>query len=664
MNNQSNFNPAYSTIKNIYLERDDGSGTFNILLRNPECQFERAEFVESINEIFPKGTILVRDTIDVVSFISKNGFTKIKIEYLNGTFSFHDITSTTYVTNAASDTEENFVSINISNSLYKYMQKSALLDDFPYFTPKVYRISDFVDYVAKKILTLPLNAEEVRIAQNSNISPTTNYMVYKPLNEIGDRTIAPADNTLQYLNYLSTFACGSSAGYPRYMFWTNWDNQVNFKYFEKNIEDDPSADNRVLTDNTLRFAIYDSDVPYVSLRSQENKVYRKIYFFGTDPAEQYISKNYYYVRKTPKILDSTPSTAGLSYAIESMLYDYQDEGQRYNIEFLSTGNTTGFTGGADQLTYDSHWGYYTHLSNINGKSNLTTLGNNFGTTETYYKQEMVGVSGYFQYVDDINMWKNVFDLTEVHPHYPDIKSLNDVSVSGNDTYLQKILDIKYLAHKADRLELQNRLDKFRFIEKQNFIMYVLCCMSKEEKTFFAKLKKYKVDETYGLGVTGDSIYVDSIKNSSNKPYRYSWVKLNFNSTYGITGPVGISGSSPVDGSTGYYFHNVEAWEEDHLIKSATGSDEDWAINLNERTVSTKYLPSGWVSTNVPSGFKWRPIGATDTVIGVCGDIDHIVRMHAIPVSDLLLDSKQLVHSNYIGQYLYVFTAANILDGQC
>lgn len=668
------FNPAYSTVKYIFLENDTGELSFDILSKNTECQFEKAEFIESINEVFPKGAIVVRDTIDIVSFISRNGFTKVKIQYLNNSFSWHDITSTTYITNAASDTEENFVSINITNSLYKYMQKSSLLDDFPYLTPRVYIISDFVKKLATEILTKPLKPDEIEIALKFNVSDTSNYMVYKPINDSSQRIYEPSDNAVQYLNYLSTFACDKNNQKPRYMFWTNWDNQVNFQYFDENIENNPLASDQVLNDKILRFAIFNSDTPVVKLRSNNDNEYRKINYFTTDPAEQYISKNYYYIRKTPKILDTFPLNAGMTYTIEGLLYDYSDEGQRYNIEFLSSAGVSGFTAGADQLIYDSHWGPYNYLANINGKTYLTHLGEDFGTSEALYKSNILGTTGYFQYVDNPDMWKNMFDITEIHPNYPTNSALNDVSVEGKNTYLQKILDIRYKGFTADLAQKQNRLELLRQIEKQNFLMYVLCCMSKQEKSFFAKLTEYELDTTYGLGETSHgtqeqndqtkSLY-GNLKDSPTKAYRYKWVKLNFDGAYGATGPIGVSGGAQLNGSTSYYMHNIESWAEDPLIKSGNTMDDTWAINLNERSVSTKYLPSGWTKENLPQGFNWRPIGAmTSNPPGITGGIRHIVRMSMVPMSDLLLDSNQPVPTNFIGKYLYYFTAANILDGNC
>lgn len=648
-----NFIISYSTLKEIILQDEQETFSYNIFSLNPECQFERLETIENINEVFPNGSLIVRDTKDIISFISANKITKILFTFLDGMHRTGYITATSYLNNAASDNEENFVSIYFSNKLYRTMQNTALLDLLPYENPQVFLISDFVNTVASSLNT------SVR-----QISPISNYIVYKPFTTTPYRSEHPTDNPLQYLNYVTAFACSPNTLKPRFMFWTNWAGELVLKYFEEKIDDDTYANDDYIEERGLRYKIYDPNNENVSLRSQK-KVYKKIYYMGTDPAQQFISKNYYYIRKTPKLLDlppgGVPPTSAYSpYNMETLLYQYQDEGQKYNIEMVASNRTNNMVPGADEIFYDKEWGYYntTLMPTDDGRSAL--IGQDFGSANQYSRLLINGVSGYFQYVDNTDMWKMMFDFTEVHPNYPDTTSFIDYTVSGNSTYLQKVLDIKYQAYEQNRLDAKARLETFRKIEKENFVMYALCCMSKEENCFFAKLTKYELDKTYGAGLSGSPGLgvIGGISGSTFIPYRYKWVKLNFNSTYGDTGPVNYSGT----GGTAYFCHNVEAWEEDPLVKSSSTQDNTWAINLNERSIGTKYLPPGWVPSALPQGFYWRPVGANSFPSD--GNIRHIVKMCAVPVSDLMLDSRQNVPSNYLGQYLYYFTAENVVDGSC
>ena len=59
-----NFNPAYSTVKGIFL------GGLNIFNPNPQCIFERFEVIESVSSIVPNGALIVRDTVDIINFIN------------------------------------------------------------------------------------------------------------------------------------------------------------------------------------------------------------------------------------------------------------------------------------------------------------------------------------------------------------------------------------------------------------------------------------------------------------------------------------------------------------------------------------------------------------------------------------------------------------------
>jgi hypothetical protein len=587
-----------------------------------------------------------------------------------------EITSLSHITNAASDTDENFISINFSNNYYKYMQTSSLHDKMPVAYPHVYKISDFVDLVSSTILNP--NSDDIAV---NYIDETTNYVLYKPLNTTENKTESSSDNILQYLNYLSTYATAVPNGTsshepePRFLFWTNWQGSIYFKYFPTNIEDDPSSS---VTSAALRYAIYDSNTRSVNLKSQGNKEFRKIYYLSSDPRGQYISKNYYYTRKTPKILDYVSDDGDYSSNVmDALMYQYKDEGQKYNIELLGTdgkgGYIKGSVPGADEVICDGHWGYYNSLFGLNSKSSATTMGEDFGFANTYNKFLYSGSEGYFPYVDTIEMWKMMFDFTEIHPNYPDNTDLLDNSISGADTYLQKVNNIRYQTFKDSSgsnnlTQSSSRLETLRQIEKQNFIMYVLCCMAKEERCFFAKLTQYNIDYDYAKGACAGSYeYRNKFGNifEAQKPYRYNWVKLNFNGNYGATGPEDIQSTAGNCGSKSYYAFNLESWQEDPIVRGSCAMSDNWAINVNERSITDKYLPSGWIKPTGSTNFKWRPIGAIgNSYSGYSGDIRQIVRMCAVPVSDLLLDSKQSVPSNYLGKYMYYFTATNIVDGTC
>jgi len=671
-NTDNKFNPAYSTITNIFLVDVDRKEVLDVSKRNDQCQYERIELTENVTDILPSGALIVRDQTDIVSFIKLKKIVKIKLQYISGDHSYFDITSTAYINNAASKTEQVYVSIYFTNLFYKYFQNHSLnsellaLDPVNWKKPLVSTIHEMVDYLDNYILFKPIELIN-ETAPDSVIDNTTNYIVYKTLNPKEYRIESPTDNPLQYLNYLASAACSTpelakqrfnggsypsgASGSPRFLFWTDFDNKINFKYFCENIEDDKNSSDKKIDENYLRFGVFDGDAVVQKLSDEKN--YRKIYHLRTDPNDQFISKNYHYIRKVPKVYDVPPGPRGLSYSADILSYQFQDEGQKYNIQIISSKGTEGSTPGSDEILCENHWGFYNELDPVNDGQQLTHLSQNFGNQRSFASLNFMGSTGYFQYVDNPEMWKNMFDMTPIHPHHPDESTLTASGIGGIYTNLQKILDIRYstfLAGLTGTYE-NDRLELSRKIEKQNFIMYSLCCMAKEEQSFFAMLTQYELDNTVNTG-------------QAYGPYRYNWVRLNFNSLYGSTGPL-----QSASGGASYYIHQIEKWEKDKIWKGNNTQDDTWAINLNERplglTYSSNYLAPGWVSPEASSNFKWRPIGVTSANYNISsGNINHLVKMNVVPYTDLLLNSNNLVGNTYLGKYLYYFTVENVVDGTC
>lgn len=620
-----NFNPAYSTIKAIYLSDESQSDPLNIIRQNSECVFERIEFVENANDVFPNGVLIVRDTKDIVSRIKEFQISKIFVEFFDSKIWNLDITSVSYINNAASETEENFVGIYFSNKYYKLAQTTSLNQKLKQKKPNVLFVHNLVDTIKRDYFGIPVSSGGV-LEDDGYSDETTNYALYKPLNEIQNRNEMVADNGVEYLNYLSTYAIDKKSGNPSFMFWTDFDGLVNFKAFQYDLTKDLST--ATIDTDVRRFAVFDGES--VIQKLSDDKFYRKIYFYNTDPAYQYISKNYYYIRKTPKVLDVLPT--GLSgdeiekYIYNTLSYQFQDEGQRYNVEVIDHDNTNVALPGADQLFYENHWGYYDGLDSINDSAKLTHLGHAFGNEKSYQNLNLMGTTGYMAYVDNTEMWKNIFDLTPIHPHYPD-----GGTMPGANTRLQKLIDIRYDGFIKGICGAEKQLEQYRKIELQNFVAYVLCCMGKkEEECFFAVLQRYEEDS---------SVNQPAGPNGS-KVYRYKWNKLLFDNT-------GISGAS---GFTG--FHKIENWSLDG-VRSSANQDSTWAINLNERGMtsgSLSYLPPGYVTSCIPTNFRYRAIGARTDQTGITAEnIFHIAKI--CKYSD--------------GQNsLYYFTAENVVDGCC
>ena len=191
-NTQSNFNPAYSNIKSIFLQNSDGSESVDIAKQNTECLFERIEMVETINDVFPNGVLVVQDKKDIVSRILQFEITKISIVLYgsnNPNFTFN-ITSVSYLNNASSDTEENFIGIFFTTEVYKKVQNTSLIKDLSHVKPVLEKIDSFVQEIVTKTGF-----------STGIVDKTSNFVLYKPLNALSTREHNPSGDTIQYLNY-------------------------------------------------------------------------------------------------------------------------------------------------------------------------------------------------------------------------------------------------------------------------------------------------------------------------------------------------------------------------------------------------------------------------------------------------------------------------------
>jgi len=644
-------NPFNSPLVGIFLQNVDASTSLDILTRNEECEYHRLELTESIFDVFPSGILIVKDKGDFISRANQYDINYIKFVYESGgtdTFRIHAIAN---LNNAASATEESYVSIQFSNKFYFYCQENTLATVLNNPKSKVYRIDKFFDEIVTKIGSPNLEVGGI-------ISPTNNYICYRALNPKLDGTEVVADNIPEYLNYITNYAVPLSTGAyatyvnkPRYVFWTNWGNYINLKYISSVLDDVEGK--TALNDYNLRYAIYSSDQAQQTINSN---VYKKIYNYSTNQGLQFITKQYYYVRKTPKILD-LPRIGGNTYS--DLAYQFLDEGLKYNIDLV--GNTSGinaFAKGAEELEYSGEWGYVDDGLGSNKTSVSTYMSNQYGAEKDYKLFNLAGLTSAYPFIDNGEMWKNVFDLTPLDPYYPTVTaSVADASASN----LQKVLDIKY--NSLVRLSgstANNQLELIRKIELQNFVMYSLCCMGNDsDDSFFAVLTSVtannSVIDTYGTGIK----------------FLYGWNKINFAPVTPSNDPNKIYNNTDV--------MQLSHWVLDPNIKSAptptSTSVDTYAINLNEATNSlgppdpidaARFAP-GW---NAPtSGFKYRPIGvlASWTDISSTTPIKHVVKMYKKSWKEVFNTSGVTLsdwHPSYDAKSLYYFSAENILDGTC
>lgn len=661
MNVQSNpFDSALTAL--VFKSSTNSRYSFDILNKNTECQFQRLELETSVFEIYPVGAIIVRDTNDITNFIQNNNIDYIYMYIQDGNETNEvklSVTSTTFINNAASETEENFVSINVTNSFYKLSQKTSasdLLTQNGKLEDRVDSLENILTYFDQKVTSkLGFQNTNSNRTFQGDISYPSNYFCLKMLSPGNNNlTYAATDNAFQYLNYISSLAVGSDAvsptgsREPRFLFWSEFGDLISFKYFYEDKTKDTATLSKYNTRN-YRYSVYNSDVP--AQKSTNGKVYKKIYNLRTDPTNQWVSKNYFYVRKTPKFLDSIPSYLTTAqekqnYTTKALTYHFQDDGEKYNIEVIaSSGVVNGVTSGADEMIYEKDWGWVSDHNTTNDHAPATHGSGEYGFAKSYSAINYMGNSGYFSHSDNIDMWKNMFDITEIHPDYPN--PITSSPVPSNFIYntIQTNLTNLYKGNSYSPANLELR----RKIERENFVLYSLCCMGDGEESFFANLIRYEPDP-YTLPPTPQNA-IDLISGVGQK-WRYKWEGLKF-----------------TNGAGSSYWIAMELWDADQMnMASGATANDTWAINLNERTAGLgdpKYYPPGWVGTNVPSGFTYRPIGCnTTSPIPTGATIAHIVKMYKTSAESLAMQGGITMPAELRGKILYYFSAENVVDGSC
>lgn len=660
----SNTNPFNSPIVGILLQNSDASISLDIYQRNIECEYHRLELSESMFDTYPSGVLILKDKSDLITRMNNYGVIYAQFLFEDTQFLKVRIHSISNLNNAASATEESYIALHFSNYLYTYCQENSLSQIMQLTKPKVFRIDQFVKEVANKIGSLATQG-------TSYLDPTDNYVMYRPFNPNMDGTELASDDIAKYLNYVANYAVplqgGAYANYaekPRYFFWTDWGSYLNFKMLSS-VTEDLSELQRYETNN-FRYAIYNSDVP---TQQVGDNVYKKIYNYSTNQGNQYFTKQYYYIRKTPKVLDEVSYDSGSIYPRDPqygltgntytrLAYQFLPEGEKYNV--IMVGNTSDinrYSPGAQELIYEGSWGFVEDSISNPKNSLASAMNSKYNTEPDYYK--MVhggGITGALNYVDNSEMWKNMFDLTPIDPYYP-----NNLigQVNPTNSNLQKVIDIRHTAliNQYTAALTSSQDFKIRQQELLNFIKYVLCCIEDEnEDSFFAVLTQAALDGP----ATGSSIA---------PIYHYGWKKLNY---IGITGFEPIIRSSSQNFFSGGWTYDSSEYADLTQLNSPGYKGKYAAINLNERgnsgasAVGNYYFGPGW---DKPTGsFQYRAIGYSKGNAGINLNFPHVVKMYKKSITALLRESGDprgiLNDPDYVSKYLYYFYAENIVDGEC
>jgi hypothetical protein len=622
-------NPISTPIQSIILKSSlsTGDSDFDIELmkNNKFCQFERMELEESINNVFPTGALIIRDTSDILTYIATQKIKSIIVSIGDPDDSSSEkyewsITSITYANNAISEIDQSFVVIYFTNKLFQESQGKSFYDEIIYETnsngevtanpSSLWYISHpFVTtpehiiktYGYRSVFSKPLftqrNSEGNDIVLkgcgiNNNIKNNfepKNAVLFRPKIADAMRQEQYQTNIISYLNYIFTYAVSSPPGSdrlkPYYMFWTDFTNCLNYKFFdlrsdlETNLykfDLDPSDPYHIQP-----YGVYDSPDVQRLLKDVDGEDIKckKIYVLVTNPATSIINKNYYYIRDSPVYME-IPSfgISGSTTDPVNLMSPYLSDSANTHLTTVTkyTENVAGVTYSMRamaiedaNLTYLPDGGYYGYASDFtqsNTKINTTDAVASYEFLLNHIEATPLGLRDSFKqpnpqtplypFNDNPYMWQFAYDFTRTHPNLVRVEEGSAVSVKEVDFYqqlsdllftdggniisqtqitvllqslsLNKVLEAKYKAM-GDKNNYDNyRRKQLEQTEKENFVANVLCCIGEDlaakEDWFFAKITGFIPDNRKlrdGIGIEGNDIKLGAVADA----WLYSWKKL-------------------------------------------------------------------------------------------------------------------------------------------
>jgi hypothetical protein len=618
--------PIQSIILKSNLSTDDSDFDIELMKNNKFCQFERMELEESVNNIFPTGALIIRDTSDILTYIATQEIKSIIVSMGDPDVSTSEkyewtITSITYANNAVSEIDQTFVVIYFTNKLFQESQGKSFYDEIIYETDsdgEVTATSSSLWYIPYPFVTTPEHiiktygsrsvfskplfnqkdseGNEIILkgcGVNNNIKNNfepKNAVLFRPKIADANRQEQYQTNIISYLNYIFTYALSSPPGSnqlkPYYMFWTDFTNCLNYKFFdlrsdlETNLykfDLDPADPYHIQP-----YGVYDSPDVQRLLKDVDGEDIecKKIYVLVTNPATSIIKKNYYYIRDSPSYMEipSFGISGSTTNPLNLMSSYFSDSG----VGTLTTVTkyTENIAGGITyslrtmaiedaNLTYLPDGGFYGYASDFslsNTKINTTDAVSAYESVKSHIEATPLGLRDSFQksnpqtplypFNDNPYMWQFAYDLTRTHPNLIRGVSGSDVSVKEVDFYedlsdllftdggnlisqiqiavlleslsLNKVLKAKYKAM-GDKNNYDNyRRKQLEQTEKENFVANVLCCIGEDlaakEDWFFAKITGFIPDNRKLRD--GPGVEGESIKlGAVADAWLYTWKKL-------------------------------------------------------------------------------------------------------------------------------------------
>ena len=642
----ADYNPIATPISSIVLNSDESEEfDIEIFQKNPLCQFERIELEESVNNVFPTGALILRDTSDIITYISAKTIKSFTVKLNNAEKYKWYITSISYANNAASEIDQTFVVIYFTNSIFFESQKTSFYDEkiietetddegnevetentiplfnisYPFVTTHKHLIYTYgTRGVFSKQLFTTKDADGNPIQNKGcgvnnfikNTEDPVNYVLFRPRIADAQRVEQYQTNIISYLNYIFTYAIDKNNKKPYFMFWTDFGNGLNYKYFdlEKDLEsgqfsfDIPDTDSGKIE----IFSIYPSDSINQQIEIEgTSRDAKKIYVLVTNPAYSLNEKNYYYQRSSPIYLEQpSHELSGSTSDPFRLMSPFLSESDNTTLTTI-TSFTINDSAGPEyvqrtaaledknliQLQDGGFFGYAKDFTMHNMPITVTDAVGSYEDLLNYMNSTPLGLRDSFApnseqtplypFNDNKYIWQFQYDLTRTHPNigssgsgitetdfYKDIDDLltgsteegkSDVSsflIESilKDVKLNKVLEAKYTAMR-DQLEYDNHRRKLlQKTEKENFVSNVLCCMGQEisskEEWFFAKITGYVKDYRTIWTGTGSGLTL-TLDRQNDTAWLYSWERLE-------PGPLffGLTGGDTAYIDSHASFHNL------------------------------------------------------------------------------------------------------------
>jgi len=664
-------NPISSPIQSIILKSslstEDSDFDIELMKNNKFCQFERMELEESVNNVFPTGALIVRDTSDILTYIAANEIKSIIVSLGDGDTSEKyewSITSITYANNAISEIDQTFVVIYFTNKLFQESQGKSFYDEIEYVTdsngdvtaipsslwdipyPFVTTPEHIIKtYGYRSVFSKPLftkmdsEGNEVILKGcgvnnyiKNNFEPK-NAVLFRPKVSDATRQEQYQTNIISYLNYIFTYAVsapnGSNQLKPYYMFWTDFTNCLNYKFFD--LHSDLATDKyKFDLDSTdpyhvQPYGVYDSPDVERLLKNVDGEEIecKKIYVLVTNPATSIINKNYYYVRETPIYME-IPSfgISGATTDPVNLMSPYMSESANTHLTTVTkyTENVSGVTYTSRtmaiedaNLTYlpDSGFhGYASDFSQNNTKINTTDAVSSYESVLNHIESTPLGLRDSYQqpnpqtplypFNDNPYIWQFQYDMTRTHPNLVRVEAGDVISVEENDFYadlsqlldtgdgtipnapinailsslsLNKVLKAKYKAMEDQTFYDNYRRKQLEQTEKENFVANVLCCIGEDlaakEDWFFAKITGFIPDNRKLRD--GPNVELGIKLGAVADAWLYSWKKLE-------PGPlfVGLTAGNTADIEKHASYHSMmHGWTTSPCIGSTGMPDANF-----------------------------------------------------------------------------------------